>query len=64
MIRILKGNHRKAYFVVLAEILDDGRDKLCTKANNDCNACKYADVCDSLMSAWEYCRRIAARMKS
>lgn len=63
MICILKGNHRKLYFVVLAEILDDGRVKLCKQANNDCNACKYADVCDSLSSAWDYCRRIAALMK-
>ena len=64
MIRILKGNHRKAYFIVIAEILHDGRGKLCMKANNNCNTCKFADVCDSLMSAEEYCRRISRQLKS
>jgi len=63
MIRILKGNHRKAYFLVIAEILHDGRDKLCMRANCNCNNCQFADVCDSLMSAEEYCQRIARQMK-
>ena len=64
MIRILRGNHRKAYFQVIGEILHDGRDKLCMQANDNCNSCQFADVCDSLMSAEEYCHRIVSRMKS
>lgn len=63
MIRILKGNHRKAYFVKIAEILDDGTNKLCEQANDNCYSCQYKDVCDSLSSAWSYCRKIALQMK-
>ena len=63
MIRILKGNHRKAYFQQIARILSDGQERLCNEANHNCNACQYADVCDSLMNAEGYCNRIASRMK-
>lgn len=63
MIRILKGNHRKTYFLTIAEILHDGKDELCRNASHNCDKCQFADVCDSLMSAEEYCTRLASRMK-
>lgn len=64
MIRILKGNHREAYFLVMADVFSNGIRKLCTRADNNCYSCLFPDVCADLKSAEEYCLKIIRQPKS
>lgn len=62
MISILKGKHRRLYFELLSQCFNDYKLKICTDLVNDCNECKYADVCNDIQSAADYCDKLASKL--
>lgn len=62
MIQILRGNHRRLYFELLSQCFTDYQLKLCVDQVRDCYGCKYADLCNDLKSASQYCDRLASKL--
>lgn len=61
MIRILRGNNRREYFLMLGKVLSDGANTICKMTNHDCSKCPFPDVCADLLSADDYCAKVVKK---